>query len=538
MEVRATWRPVPAGRVRPGDRLRVEPLDDRTVPSTLAANDVYTTVQNAALTVAASGVLANDVDTDGDRLTAALYARPTHGIVVLNPDGSFTYTPDGGFRGTDAFTYRASESDGGSAVAIVTINVWPPSGPPRAKDDAYTVAEDTRLNVQAPGVLANDAPSGDGPLTGQLVRGPEHGTLTFRPDGSFVYTPDPNYFGRDGFTYKAVDGDGRTSRAAHVGITVTPVNDAPVAVPDRFVTDSGVPVTGDVLANDTDMEGDRLRAVLVRGPSHGTLTLNPDGSFTYTPDPGFTGTDSFTYRASDGRAESQVTPVRITVSRPTPPGKPPVVNPGPGPEQPPPAHPPTPTGPAAMPVFADPVGAVSLGPAAFITGPGGPALVSVNVPSPATVPAPPVLPTMPAVPPLPPAGPVETPVRPILIPPPEVAATGPAARALPPAAEDALDTELTELSEQVQSVKTGRVVTDVTIATGVVATAGYVFLAPKLAYWLLSALLARRTVWKPFDPLEVVCAWEDGQAKKRRPDDADDESLQSLVGDEPEARTP
>jgi hypothetical protein len=118
-----------------------------------------------------------------------------------------------------------------------------------------------------------------------------------------------------------------------------------------------------------------------------------------------------------------------------------------------------------------------------------------------------------------------------------VTVVGPAPRALAPAAEDALDAELNELSAQVQVVKPGRVMTDVTIATGVVATAGYVFLTPKLAYWLLSALLARRTVWKPFDPLDVVFAWEQEQ-KNKRADDGDDESLESLLGRQPEAKTP
>jgi hypothetical protein len=131
---------------------------------------------------------------------------------------------------------------------------------------------------------------------------------------------------------------------------------------------------------------------------------------------------------------------------------------------------------------------------------------------------------------------VEVPVRPILVPPPEVTVVGPITRALPPATEAALDAELAELGAQVQAGKAGRVVTDVTIATGVVATAGYVLLTPKLAFWLLSALLARRTVWKPFDPLEVVCAWEEEQKTKKR-DDRDDESLESLVGTGQEAKT-
>jgi hypothetical protein len=316
-------------------------------------------------------------------------------------------------------------------------------------------------------------------------------------------------------------------------------------------------VTSNVLANDTDPDGDPLTAVLVRGPATGTVTLNPHGSFTYTPSAGFTGADTFTYRANDGTADSGVTTVTITVRppalpEPIPPAPPPDVvppptvdpAPDPGPGEPPPGDPPTPgaqapapvTVPVSVPVFGVPVGAVSLGPTAYISGPGGPAFVPLHPPLAATIPDPPALPPLPAVPTPPVAGPVEVPVRPILIPPPAISAVGTAPRTLPPAAEAALDAELSELGAQLQTGKVGRVVTDVTIATGVVATAGYVLLTPKLAFWLLSALLARRTVWKPFDPLEVVCAWEEEQ-KTKKPADRDDESLESLVGTGPEAKT-
>ena len=100
-------------------------------------------------------------------------------------------------------------------------------------------------------------------------------------------------------------------------ITVTAVNDAPVAADDAYSTaeDTALTVAAPgVLGNDTDPDGDPLTAVLVSGPSHGTLTLNADGSFTYTPAANFNGTDSFTYRASDGTADSNLATVTITVT--------------------------------------------------------------------------------------------------------------------------------------------------------------------------------------------------------------------------------
>src|SRR2546430_16290873 len=121
----------------------------------------------------------------------------------------------------------------------------------------------------------------------------------------------------DCFTYKASDGQAQ-SDVATVTITVTPVNDAPVAANDDSYTtpeDTQLTVSAPgVLANDSDVDGDTLSAVLVSGPSHGTLTLNGDGSLGYMPALNFNGTDSFTYKASDGQAQSGVATATITVT--------------------------------------------------------------------------------------------------------------------------------------------------------------------------------------------------------------------------------
>ena len=203
-----------------------------------------------------------------------------------------------------------------STTTTTTTTTAPPSNaPPVANADAYGVSEDGTLIVAAPGVLANDTDADGDPLTAVLVAGPTHGTLTLNPDGSFTYTPAANFNGTDTFTYKANDG-AADSNTVTVTITVNPVNDAPVAVSDTYSTPAGTPLTvaaPGILANDTDADGDPLTAVLVTGPANGALTSNPDGSFTYEPDAGFTGTDSFTYQASDGADDSNVVSVTITV---------------------------------------------------------------------------------------------------------------------------------------------------------------------------------------------------------------------------------
>jgi VCBS repeat-containing protein len=115
-----------------------------------------------------------------------------------------------------------------------------------------------------------------------------------------------------------VANDGQAdSNVATVTITVNAINDAPVAVDDAYTTDEdttlNVPAPG-VLSNDSDVDDDLLTAALDGGPTNGTLTLNSDGSFTYVPDPGFIGADSFTYRANDGTADSNVATVSLTVN--------------------------------------------------------------------------------------------------------------------------------------------------------------------------------------------------------------------------------
>src|SRR5262249_58021995 len=103
----------------------------------------------------------------------------------------------------------------------------------------------------------------------------------------------------DSFTYKANDGT-TDSNIAIVSINVTPVNDAPVAQNDTAATNEDTLVIGNVLANDSDVDGNTLSAILVGGPAHGALTLNADGSFTYTPSADYNGPDSFSSTANDG----------------------------------------------------------------------------------------------------------------------------------------------------------------------------------------------------------------------------------------------
>ena len=149
-----------------------------------------------------------------------------------------------------------------------------------------------------------------------MAGGPSHGTLALSGDGSFVYVHDGSETSTDSFAYRANDGQ-TSSNVATVTITVTPVNDPPEASGDTYDTNEGgtlIIASPGVLGNDTDPEGDPLTTVLVSDPSHGILTLDPDGSFVYVHDGGETTGDSFTYRASDGLATSDLATVAIAVA--------------------------------------------------------------------------------------------------------------------------------------------------------------------------------------------------------------------------------
>ena len=244
-------------------------------------------------------------DPDGDTLNYADVTGPTNGDLLFNPDGSFTYTPDPDFNGVDAFTFNADDGELTSNTATFTITVTAANDAPVCTDDAGSTGEDVAL-VDA--VTCTD-PDGD-TLNYADVTGPTNGDLLFNPDGSFTYTPDPDFNGVDAFTFNADDGE-LTSNTATFTITVTAANDAPVCTDDAGSTGEDVALVDAVTC--TDPDGDTLNYADVTGPTNGDLLFNPDGSFTYTPDPDFNGVDAFTFNADDGELTSNTATFTITV---------------------------------------------------------------------------------------------------------------------------------------------------------------------------------------------------------------------------------
>ena len=295
--------------------LNVTAVNDAPVA---VADGVYNVAEDNVLNVPAAGVLLNDSDVDLDPLSAVLVTQAANGIVVLNPDGSFTYTPNANYNGADSFTYKANDGALDSNTVTVSLNVTAVNDAPVAvADGVYNVAEDNVLNVPAAGVLLNDSDVDLDPLSAVLVTQAANGIVVLNPDGSFTYTPNANYNGADSFTYKANDG-ALDSNTVTVSLNVTAVNDAPVAVADGVYNTNentvlNIPAAG-VLLNDSDVDLDALNAVLVTQAANGIVVLNPDGSFTYTPNNGYTGADSFTYKANDGLLDSNTVTVSLNVT--------------------------------------------------------------------------------------------------------------------------------------------------------------------------------------------------------------------------------
>ncbi len=377
-----------------------------------AVADTATTTQDTAVTI---NVLANDSDPDGDAISITKVTTPGNGTATIS-DGKITYTPKSGYYGTDSFTYTISDDKDGtdSATVTVTVNrssssaaafkvvsdwssgftgqitvtntsssavtswkvefdfpytissiwnasivshsgnhyvienaswngslaagakatfgfsaspgnvssdptnyVFLPNGTgggstnnsPVAKNDTVETDQDMAVTID---VLANDSDADGDTITIANVVSPANGTAVITGN-KIVYTPAAGFNGSDSFSYNISDGNGGTATAT-VTVTVNPagVNSDPVAVNDTVTTNQDTAVTVDVLANDTDPDGDTVLLLSVGNPSHGTAAIS-GGKVVYTPASGYTGSDSFSYTVSDGKEGTASATVSVTV---------------------------------------------------------------------------------------------------------------------------------------------------------------------------------------------------------------------------------
>ncbi|MBK7319521.1 LamG-like jellyroll fold domain-containing protein [Candidatus Villigracilis affinis] len=245
-------------------------------------------------------------DVDGDTLTYAVGISPAHGS-LSGTAPSLTYTPAADYNGTDSFTFIVNDGQA-SAEALVNINIVAVNDAPVCQPVAINTAEDTSA-TSSPDCMDVD----NAILSYQIVTPAQHGTA-FVNGGLLNYSPAANYSGNDSFTYRASDGV-LNSADVLVSVTITSVNDAPLAANDVAVTDQDVPVIINVLDNDEDIDGDALSIFDVAMPANGIAVINPDGTITYTPNAGWFGTDTFIYTISDPNEAVSSATVTVNVSQ-------------------------------------------------------------------------------------------------------------------------------------------------------------------------------------------------------------------------------
>lgn len=299
-------------------------------------------------------IINNDSDPKGNVLTVTSLSAlnpPAAGTLTNNNDGTVTYIPAVGFTGTVTFTYTLTDNGippQTSAPATVTINVVNPvNNPPVAVNDAETINMDEVLYFN---VTDNDYDPDNNPLTiPAITAAPLHGTAVINPvNGLVQYTPNPGYFGTDVLTYRICDipttnvatctSSPDLCATATLTITIT-VPNTTHAVNDQNSTWINMPVTGGVLTNDFDIEGDAITfagfldnsgnanttgTITLSGvdpaggtvANAGTLLINSNGTYTFTPAGGFTGVATVAYTIQDDQADyaTDSASLKITVN--------------------------------------------------------------------------------------------------------------------------------------------------------------------------------------------------------------------------------
>lgn len=284
-----------------------DPVEVPANTAPTATTQSVSTDEDEAVTVTLTGT-----DAEGADLSFEIVTAPTKGGLgtVNQTTGEVLYTPNAEVSGDDSFTFTVSDGEYTSAAATVSITVNAVNDTPVAKAQSLSTTEETSLGVT---LSANDA-EGDS-VSYAISSDPANGTVSNfdAATGKLAYVPDKNFSGQDSFTFTASDGNSR-SAAATITINVGGVNDAPVAKAQTLSVDEDSELN--ITLGGDDVDGDELSYAIVDGPSHGSLgTLNAKtGSVTYKPDLNYNGTDSFTFKVSDGTLESEAATVTVVAN--------------------------------------------------------------------------------------------------------------------------------------------------------------------------------------------------------------------------------
>jgi hypothetical protein len=293
----------------------------------VTTDETATASEDATLMFTSAALLANDSDvdtaTDGDVLSISSVGQAEHGMVFLDANGDVRFVPDANYNGPASYTYWVTDGrnglDGVQPVpATVHLNILQVNDLPVVTGEVIASDEDVVLSIAPALLLANDHDIDTDAILNQAagalqtlsisaVGGAQHGTVALLADGTIQFTPEPNYFGAASFTYTVDDGAGGQVQATAV-VNLAPVNDAPDVVGETISINEDEIQTisaAALLANDSDVDNPHadLRIVAVDSlgaATHGTVTLNANGTISYVPDADYFGPAQFTYTVSDG----------------------------------------------------------------------------------------------------------------------------------------------------------------------------------------------------------------------------------------------
>lgn len=287
---------------------------DATVDVTIAGVNDAPTAEGSSISVTEDITYTGQLtgtDPEGDALTYNVASNAANGVVTITnvATGAFSYAPGADVTGSDAFTFRVNDGALNSAAATINIAIASVNDRPVANGFSFSTAEDEAYTGQ----LSASDPDGDS-LTYSIGAGASSGavTITNTSTGAFTYTPDPNISGSDSFTFRVNDGT-ENSFDGMVDITITAVNDAPVATEAAYVTDEDTIYSGQL--SGTDSDGDSLTYSIAANGAKGTASVNAaTGAFTYTPNANENGVDTFTFIVNDGTVNSAEAAVDFTIA--------------------------------------------------------------------------------------------------------------------------------------------------------------------------------------------------------------------------------
>jgi sugar lactone lactonase YvrE len=242
-------------------------------------------------------------DPDGDVIKFNIVSSPKNGDLRGTPP-NLTYTPKPEFNGDDSFTFSIYDGIFDSNVAVVSIIVRAIDDPPIAKSQSVTLDEDNLIKI----TLEGEDPEGK-PVRFRIINPPLYGSMTGTPP-DLVYKPNPDFFGKDSFTFAVNDGVFDSITPATVEITVNPQPDPPSAKSLSFTIDEDKSVSITLIGHDPD--NDVLTYKIIDGPKNGIISGTPP-VLSYLPTQYFNGKDSFIYLVSDGIFDSKQATVDITI---------------------------------------------------------------------------------------------------------------------------------------------------------------------------------------------------------------------------------